>query len=295
MVKGRLNKFSFGVPGIGIPVTSSRLNQAEWESLSSLMLAEEELGHGETGETESRGAALYSTLQSCGMLTMASVPSEVGCVVFGAAASDVHTMYFEARQVDALTSSARPTATTSSSRVAVCARSASRSTTVPALNFPSTNRAIYNEWGTDHERSCRHRSRSGRRYYRRRQWYRAGHGAPALTKSLAHDLLATDGRATAHLRNPGFTYIGFARRRGVEEKPDAARTSGQGTDFLLAGTASGDFHILYPDNDVDRATDERRMAPGATDIVENRPRCCAVALAAGVRGRVRRVREGIGP
>jgi len=55
-----------------------------------------------TGELELRGATLYSTLQPCGMCTMASIWSKVGRVVFGAGREDVHAMYFEARHVDTL-------------------------------------------------------------------------------------------------------------------------------------------------------------------------------------------------
>ncbi|MDN4631711.1 nucleoside deaminase [Sphingomonas sp. PsM26] len=55
-----------------------------------------------TGELELRGATLYSTLQPCGMCTMASIWSKVGRVVYGAEAADVHPMYFEARHTDTL-------------------------------------------------------------------------------------------------------------------------------------------------------------------------------------------------
>ena len=51
---------------------------------------------------ELRGATLYSTLQPCGMCTMASIWSKVGRVVYGAGREDVHRMYFEARHVDTL-------------------------------------------------------------------------------------------------------------------------------------------------------------------------------------------------
>jgi tRNA(adenine34) deaminase len=51
---------------------------------------------------ELRGAVLYSTLQPCGMCTMASIWSKVGRIVFGAGRGDVHEMYFEARHVDTL-------------------------------------------------------------------------------------------------------------------------------------------------------------------------------------------------
>lgn len=51
---------------------------------------------------ELRGATLYTTLQPCGMCTMASIWSKVGRIVFGAGRNDVHKMYFETRHVDTL-------------------------------------------------------------------------------------------------------------------------------------------------------------------------------------------------
>ncbi|MDX6804698.1 SDR family NAD(P)-dependent oxidoreductase [Terrihabitans rhizophilus] len=96
-------------------------------------------------------------------------------------------------------------------------------------------------------------------------------GLKALTESLAHDLLATHRRVSAHLLVPGFTYTGFTKRRGIAEKPAAAWTAEQVADFMLAGMARGDFYILCPDNDVTRQTDERRIAWNVGDIIENRP------------------------
>lgn len=54
------------------------------------------------GKMELRGATLYTTLQPCGMCTMASIWSKIGRIVFGAGRDDVHRMYFEARHVDTL-------------------------------------------------------------------------------------------------------------------------------------------------------------------------------------------------
>src|ERR1700750_1241248 len=51
---------------------------------------------------ELRGATLYSTLQPCGMCTMASIWSKVGRIVYGAGRDDVHKMYFEAKHVATL-------------------------------------------------------------------------------------------------------------------------------------------------------------------------------------------------
>ncbi len=56
----------------------------------------------DSGDMELRDATLYSTLQPCGMCTMASIWSKVGRVVYGAGRDDVHAMYFEARDIDTL-------------------------------------------------------------------------------------------------------------------------------------------------------------------------------------------------
>jgi NAD(P)-dependent dehydrogenase (short-subunit alcohol dehydrogenase family) len=96
-------------------------------------------------------------------------------------------------------------------------------------------------------------------------------GLKAFAESLAHDLLGTGGRVSAHLLIPGFTFTGFTRRRGVTEKPAGAWSAGQVADFMLAAMARSDFYILCPDNDVSRAIDERRIAWSAGDIIENRP------------------------
>jgi len=49
-----------------------------------------------------RGATLYSTLQPCGMCTMASVWASIGRIVYGAGPDDVHRMYFEDRHLDTM-------------------------------------------------------------------------------------------------------------------------------------------------------------------------------------------------
>lgn len=96
-------------------------------------------------------------------------------------------------------------------------------------------------------------------------------GLKALTESLAHDLLPTRGRVTAHLLIPGFTYTGFTRARGVAEKPAGAWTPEQVVEFLLGSMAAGDFYVLCPDNEVTRDLDEKRIAWAAGDLIENRP------------------------
>ena len=51
---------------------------------------------------ELRGATLYSTLQPCGMCTMASIWSRIDRIVYGAERDQVHRMYFEARHLDTM-------------------------------------------------------------------------------------------------------------------------------------------------------------------------------------------------
>jgi NAD(P)-dependent dehydrogenase (short-subunit alcohol dehydrogenase family) len=93
----------------------------------------------------------------------------------------------------------------------------------------------------------------------------------ALTESLAHALLDTGGRVTAHLLIPGFTFTGLTRARGVTDKPAGAWTAEQVVDFMLPAMARGDFYILCPDNDVPREIDEKRMEWALGDILHNRP------------------------
>ena len=51
---------------------------------------------------ELRDAVLYTTLQPCGMCTMASVWAKIGRIVYGAGREDVHEMYFEDRHLDTI-------------------------------------------------------------------------------------------------------------------------------------------------------------------------------------------------
>jgi short-subunit dehydrogenase len=97
-------------------------------------------------------------------------------------------------------------------------------------------------------------------------------GVKVVTEALAHELRQKEGsRATAHLLIPGFTFTGFTEARGVTEKPAAAWTADQVIDFMLEGMGRGDFYILCPDNDVTRATDEKRMRWASDDVILNRP------------------------
>jgi tRNA(adenine34) deaminase len=50
--------------------------------------------------TELCGATLYSTLQPCGMCTMASIWAKICRIVYGAERHQVHEMYFEERHLN---------------------------------------------------------------------------------------------------------------------------------------------------------------------------------------------------
>jgi NAD(P)-dependent dehydrogenase (short-subunit alcohol dehydrogenase family) len=96
-------------------------------------------------------------------------------------------------------------------------------------------------------------------------------GVRFLTESLAHELRNTEGcQVSAHLLVPGFTYTGLIKKH-VADKPPAAWTSEQVTEFMLERLAAGDFYIICPDNDVTVAMDHRRIEWNTRDIIENRP------------------------
>lgn len=96
-------------------------------------------------------------------------------------------------------------------------------------------------------------------------------GVKAFTEALQHEFRNTAGcRVGAHLLIPGFVHTGLTAR-GRTEKPDAAWTPEQTVDFMMESLERNDFYILCPDNDVTRATDEKRILWAAGDIVENRP------------------------
>jgi NAD(P)-dependent dehydrogenase (short-subunit alcohol dehydrogenase family) len=96
-------------------------------------------------------------------------------------------------------------------------------------------------------------------------------GLKAFTEALQHELRNTPGcKLSAHLLIPGFVYTGLTAR-GRTEKLAGAWTSEQTADFMIERLEAGDVYILCPDNDVTRATDERRILWAAQDIIENRP------------------------
>jgi NAD(P)-dependent dehydrogenase (short-subunit alcohol dehydrogenase family) len=96
-------------------------------------------------------------------------------------------------------------------------------------------------------------------------------GVKTFTEALQHSLRETPGcRISAHLLIPGFVFTPLTAK-GRTEKPDGAWAPEQTIEFMLERLGEGDFYILCPDNEVDRATDEKRIAWAAGDITENRP------------------------
>lgn len=96
-------------------------------------------------------------------------------------------------------------------------------------------------------------------------------GVKAFTEALQYELRNTENcKVTAHLFIPGFVFTPLTAGDRTE-KPDGAWTPEQTVDFMLERLDEGDFYILCPDGEVDRATDEKRIAWAAGDIVENRP------------------------
>jgi NAD(P)-dependent dehydrogenase (short-subunit alcohol dehydrogenase family) len=96
-------------------------------------------------------------------------------------------------------------------------------------------------------------------------------GVKVFTEALQHELRSREGcKLSAHLLIPGFVFTSLTAK-GRTEKPKGAWTPEQTVDFMLESLERGDFYILCPDNEVARATDEKRIAWAAGDIIENRP------------------------
>ena len=92
-------------------------------------------------------------------------------------------------------------------------------------------------------------------------------GVKAFTEALQHELRNTpDCNVTAHLLIPGFVFTGLTAN-GRTAKPAGAWTPEETVEFMLESLVRGDFYILCPDNDVNRALDEKRIAWAAGDGV----------------------------
>lgn len=96
-----------------------------------------------------------------------------------------------------------------------------------------------------------------------------------LTEQLSHELrIATNGRITAHLLIPGYTWTPM-NFPGMDEKrdvpPAGAWTANQVIDHFVTRFRNGDFYILCPDNEVTSEVDSKRILWASQDITENRP------------------------
>lgn len=97
-----------GMNGIGCVIV--RDDQIIGEGCNEVELRHDATAHAEIvsmrragvrlGCEELRGAVLYTTLQPCGMCSMASIWAKIGRIVFGAGRDDVHAQYFEDRHLD---------------------------------------------------------------------------------------------------------------------------------------------------------------------------------------------------
>jgi NAD(P)-dependent dehydrogenase (short-subunit alcohol dehydrogenase family) len=96
-----------------------------------------------------------------------------------------------------------------------------------------------------------------------------------LTEQLSHELLkAAEGRVTAHLLVPGYTWtpMNFPGLKPLQDvKPEEPWTAEQVIDLFVERFRRGDFYIICPDNSVTSEMDARRIRWAADDMVQNRP------------------------
>ncbi|ODT70934.1 MAG: oxidoreductase [Pelagibacterium sp. SCN 63-23] len=99
-------------------------------------------------------------------------------------------------------------------------------------------------------------------------------GIKVLTEQLEHELRnATEGRVSAHLLVPGYTWtpMNFPDMRESDAKPAAPWSAGQVAEYFIARLLKGDFYIICPDNEVTPNIDARRIRWAAEDMIQNRP------------------------
>ncbi|KAJ6144116.1 hypothetical protein N7470_008011 [Penicillium chermesinum] len=100
----------------------------------------------------------------------------------------------------------------------------------------------------------------------------------SLTEHLAFDLRSdpTTAHISVHLLIPGWTWTGLMGNVGPTNedeitKPAGASYPSQVAEELLKGMEKGEFYIVCPDGETDRALDQARMKWGSEDVVEGRP------------------------
>lgn len=95
-----------------------------------------------------------------------------------------------------------------------------------------------------------------------------------LTEQTEHELrTATDGRVSAHLMVPGYTWtpMNFPGMDEASEKPAAPWSAAKLVDYVLDRLLHEDFYIICPDNEVTPEMDAKRIRWAADDMVLNRP------------------------
>lgn len=80
--------------GAGVNRTAEHCDATAHAEVEALRAA----GH-EVGDMKIDGATLYTTLQPCGMCTMAAIWAGITRIVYGAGRDQVHKMYFEDRHL----------------------------------------------------------------------------------------------------------------------------------------------------------------------------------------------------
>lgn len=103
-----------------------------------------------------------------------------------------------------------------------------------------------------------------------------------IAEHLAHDLRSESHEhhhpaASVHLLIPGWTYTGLSGNPGptpseeaIQKKPKGAWLPEQCAQYGVDKIKQGKFYIVCPDNDVDEALDQARMAWAAGDVIEGR-------------------------
>ncbi|NKJ43352.1 MULTISPECIES: nucleoside deaminase [unclassified Novosphingobium] len=80
--------------GAGVNRTAEHCDATAHAEVEALRAAGQEVG-----DMKVDGATLYTTLQPCGMCTMAAIWAGISRIVYGAGRSQVHAMYFEDRHL----------------------------------------------------------------------------------------------------------------------------------------------------------------------------------------------------
>ncbi|KAK6348714.1 hypothetical protein TWF718_006501 [Orbilia javanica] len=103
----------------------------------------------------------------------------------------------------------------------------------------------------------------------------AYNASKAAVKSIAESLhfdLRNNATTHVHLLVPGWTYTGMTGSAAAAKgKPDGAWNPEQVAEYLAQKMEKEEFYVICPDNEVDEATDKKRMAWGVGDLIERRP------------------------